>query len=70
MLGTKATWRGGLESVHVYVCVAISVHVCVHIRVQQGGGFDEAVSQGDTQKLSACCALTSTLGCVHDWEGL
>lgn len=63
MLGTKATW-GGMS---LYMCICVCGYqctcMCPHM-CTTGWGFDEAVSQGDTQKLGACRALTSTLGCA------
>lgn len=60
MLGTKATWGGGAwVCTCVYVCTAISVHMCVHKCVQQGGG---------SMKLSVSVPHKSwvSAGCWHE----
>lgn len=60
MLGTKATWGGGAwVCTCVYVCTAISVHMCVHKCVQQGGG---------SMKLSVSVPHKSWVpaGCWHE----
>lgn len=62
MLGTKATWGGGMS---LYMCLCVygyqRAHVCPQMRTT-GRRFNEAVSQCATQKLGICRVLTSTLG--------